>query len=448
MIWRAWDEETLKRLSYHGLWGLQLDVPDCPSLYDFAQSLHNDEGLRQQMIEEVQALASLTGVYGRVIRFFCWVFNWNNYRSNCYHLCAYYSWRLYEEGLNRLPTEENTVNDNLAVATTAARLATLLTGLIDPLFRCSLQAQVVINELFHFFRQEIDALMGNGDHALDIDLSPDVNQANTHFRVTRAMLEPLSCLGLSAEIDGLLAYSELSKAYKKSCLETHPDKPTGSHEAFVRIQTAYDSLKTLIEGVNDPLGLRAFTTAYFEQLNREREEVLAAFKQHISNLDQYIQNRDQHINNVDRYIDESKQYIDESKQYIDESKQYIDEAKEYVKRVEDLQKMIEEEKEESQKDRKILRDLERGIQLLIDNRKKTSGEALSDDDQSDRSVNDDEFIEDGSEQDDLESRSDQDGSWVSHNPHCLFSSDDKKQLVIEMESIESKEISVRSTAFK
>ena len=36
--------------------------------------------------------------------------------------------------------------------------------------------------------------------------------------------------------------SDIKKAYKALAASTHPDKPGGEHEAFIKVQTAYEVL--------------------------------------------------------------------------------------------------------------------------------------------------------------------------------------------------------------
>ena len=39
---------------------------------------------------------------------------------------------------------------------------------------------------------------------------------------------------------------QLKKAYRRLCLIHHPDKPTGSHEGFLKLSTSYERLCSLI----------------------------------------------------------------------------------------------------------------------------------------------------------------------------------------------------------
>lgn len=41
---------------------------------------------------------------------------------------------------------------------------------------------------------------------------------------------------------------ELRRAFRRRALETHPDRPTGSHEAFLRTRAAYDRALAWLEG--------------------------------------------------------------------------------------------------------------------------------------------------------------------------------------------------------
>lgn len=36
---------------------------------------------------------------------------------------------------------------------------------------------------------------------------------------------------------------DFKQVYRKMILETHPDKPLGSHEEFIKVQAAYDELR-------------------------------------------------------------------------------------------------------------------------------------------------------------------------------------------------------------
>lgn len=44
----------------------------------------------------------------------------------------------------------------------------------------------------------------------------------------------------------------LKSAYRKKAKETHPDKEGGTHEAFVKVKEAYDSLVHRLKCVNQP----------------------------------------------------------------------------------------------------------------------------------------------------------------------------------------------------
>ena len=67
---------------------------------------------------------------------------------------------------------------------------------------------------------------------------------NTATNVKMTRPEAYRLLDLGGRGGGALDEKAITKAYRKSARTTHPDKPGGSKDKFVKVLAAYEFLKT------------------------------------------------------------------------------------------------------------------------------------------------------------------------------------------------------------
>ena len=302
MAYLAFNKKILKRLSYHVIWGLRIDVAGARTLYKDVKHLRQHPEALALIVASQIAMMQYRGFLGFIVRALCWAFNWRQYRANYYKLQAYYSWSIYEKGQFMLTNDEQ-------------RHAAETGGF---LVRYTPFNGAVIHALGSGFRQAKDFL----GEAVDTIISPvswagqriisrvignrpldtvDLNIRKTHFLVTEAMCDKLHQLGIEAIAEQLISHEELKDAYKKTSLRVHPDKPEGSTEKFQQIKQVYDELVQLIKDASDPLGLRADIEQIFVEMDEKLDSLDYGFKLLRKQGQKYGEKVDAHAANVKRH---------------------------------------------------------------------------------------------------------------------------------------------------
>lgn len=63
---------------------------------------------------------------------------------------------------------------------------------------------------------------------------------------SKVNLNPFEVLGVSPNA----TQEEILAAYRTKAAQTHPDKPGGTNEAFIKIQAAYEAIERYMKGRN------------------------------------------------------------------------------------------------------------------------------------------------------------------------------------------------------
>ncbi len=338
MVYLALNRDNLSRLSYHFFWGLQVDELGATNLYQEASWYHYNPRDRQQMFANVQNMAQRKGFWGALVRAFCWVLNWNNYRFDYYNTQAYVSWQIYEHGIGMLSTAQKDTAENEGGFFVAGSLDNV--ALIDNfLNKGSRGVQISVQQI-------TTPLLWIEEHALSVLtddrtlVTHDFATVKTHFFVNEEMLDLLEVLEIYAEPDNAVAYDDLKAAYKACCLKTHPDKPHGNAADFIQVKNAYDTLLALIKNINDPFGIQDEIDAYLQKKDEELQKLRLLVKtaherkaKFDANFDKYMETSTRYLaisNQLNQRIDQYCKRADRQKQQIEENGRRIDKLFEQV----------------------------------------------------------------------------------------------------------------------
>ena len=221
--------KLLKRLSYHFLWGLQLDVEEAVDLYFWVRFLDEHEEERSLLIAQEEALLEYTGTWGSFVRGLYWIFNIAGYRENYYRLEAYRSWKLYEEVLEtvagaRLRRMEASGGFFVKAYVESKRIGVSWNNVTSWL------PDVVLN----LFQKE--------------KAFPEVlkKEEMTEFKISMGMLPHLIVLGLDLHVGAEYSVSELKRVYYQKSRKFHPDRG-GTEKDFVNMRSAYEGILEEVE---------------------------------------------------------------------------------------------------------------------------------------------------------------------------------------------------------
>ena len=295
MIYLAMGPKKLSRLSYHVIWGLRCDIPGVKTLHDEALHLQAHPEKLDRMKRETEAILLKQGLIGWLVRTFCWLFNWNQYRVNYYSLQGYFSLALYNKGIHMLSAS----TQHQAIAAEGFLVQGPLNrsffginvsnGLPNPVQYAS-NAYAWAGSHFMWAGSTIrQSIFGN--NALP---TTRLVEKQTHFSVSEAMLPHLSCLGLEVQVDQTVSIDDVRAAYHKAARRTHPDRDCnsqGKSEQFTQVQTSYTELSTLIQASfsshDDPFGLLAMLEEDKQKWDEKVEELRTAYKKRDENIAEY-----------------------------------------------------------------------------------------------------------------------------------------------------------------
>ena len=306
-MYLALSAKKLQCLTHHPLWGLQFNGSNARTLYDDALHLHAYPVLREQMIDNVAPILQRAGWFGWWARGFCWLFNWNQYRANYYALQAYFSWQIYEQGITMInQNEQSVIEETGGFLTTGTNLTNRLPTSIVWLGKEAWgTGQYVFSLLF-------------GNKPLKTVQFP---VSETGFEVNEAMISPLDSLGISASTGQIITFDALKSAYKASRLQAHPDKPSGNHERFILVTTAYEMLTELIRAIgnpNDPFGIWGGLKKYHDEQSETIQQLKADFKDIAEKVDRYVETVNQHVETVKQHSDRVDNMVQRTEHLADE----------------------------------------------------------------------------------------------------------------------------------
>lgn len=182
-----------------------------------------------------------------------------------------------------------------------------------------------------------------------------IENITSNFIVTTTMLPALATLGMDLTLNQTLTLDDVKHHYKQKARKLHPDrnKSTNAHAEFLELQSAYDTLKTLIQRQLDPLGLSAELTAYFNALDEELNELQQGYKDLGQTITRYNQNADQFIQGVnalnqqtEEVLQLASEYNNNVQRYNERADQYIAKAEQYIARVTQNSILVQENGEQ------------------------------------------------------------------------------------------------------
>lgn len=303
MHFLALNENSLKRLSVHFLWGLNADSSKEKNLYAHVLFLQSHPAQLEIIKNKVAHFESYCGFIGENIRAIFWLLNWDNYRVDYYILRGYYAWQLYKEEIMMFsPSEQEEINKIgafLAKESSNSQAQKMMRSVVKP---------------FKWVGNQVYKRLW-GKQALIITPSPD---SSPSFVIDLEMLPHLQTLGIIVEKNQMIANNILDSAYRKKALETHPDRNRGDRTQFDIVQNAYDTVKQMIAQRSDIFGWKAMLDQNMEEFHQQADELSADFKNISKDYKEIAQDykeiaQDYHDANkrMDRLIEELRQMIND-----------------------------------------------------------------------------------------------------------------------------------------
>lgn len=259
MRYIALSPDQLKRLRHHRWKGLGLSDEKDDALYQAALALQDNPKLRERLEHKLLQVLQKPGV----IRFILWLTNWNQYRSNFYHMHAYWSLQFHQRGLNMFSgnghegTSKGSTVRQIFWLTAASGSAVF--GALWPYVKTSST----------WFGDQATYYLGydgaNIPHLDDMQPQPSVPNEGEQLKVVEEIMPSLAILGINKKANELISFNEIKKAYYQLCLLTHPDKTQkDTKAAFIKVD---DAFKIIFEYVSN--GSSPHRTANNEQLARQ-----------------------------------------------------------------------------------------------------------------------------------------------------------------------------------
>ena len=300
MSYLALSKKHLSRISYHSIWGIQIDVSGRKSLYEEVTALHAQPDRLQLITNENNATSEriwfMRGIH--------WCFNINQYRTNYYLLQGYYSWQLYEQGLLQLTGSTKSETDDVG-GFILAKDSELVKKFDENLLnKIDLSANSV------WFYKKISTWFGKSLVAIGDGISRAINVFNpvTHFIATKKMLPYLTILGVNSKENNQISLAYIKDARKKCLLSSHPDHNNGvikSDLASVQqIKDAFDELLKLINSTCDSSCLLKERSELFQRMDRAQENLnkaKTAYDNYNKKVDHFQADANAFINHANQY---------------------------------------------------------------------------------------------------------------------------------------------------
>lgn len=229
-------QQELSRFRYHWFWGIRVAPAFGEDLGEVASALKRDEFRRKALEDSVERVAR----FPVVVRWLYWIFNIGNYRVNQYRLSSYWLLRLYEEEMMQAGIMQLYEASSIGFSRMAGGILSIpgsLTRSFEKLSQAirsgwSSQSRIVSSE----------SQTGAQDEVLS---QAALESGEARILVGVGMLNDLACLGIvEVSVGSWLTQKSLKEAYRKRCLEVHPDRPGGSHELSVAVNSAYERILT------------------------------------------------------------------------------------------------------------------------------------------------------------------------------------------------------------
>ena len=273
----ALQKKHLLRYSHHWFWGFRVDKPVKESLFDLATQLDSDAENRNKLEHQIETIGERTWL----VRALYWLFNYKQYRLHFYQLQAYIALKCYQQGSEMLGEEDKRkVELDGAFWTDSLRVVTQWT--VVPL------GTHVVRGFSWFYELAMPTLSAGIKYIkapweaappAEGAASPAPQSTTGNFNVQTEMLSSLEVLGIIKQPGASLSVTELKKAYRKRCLETHPDKAgEASREAFIAVQEAYEGILSLLEHDHAGSEREDEALANIAALRRDMAEIRADYR--------------------------------------------------------------------------------------------------------------------------------------------------------------------------
>ena len=380
MKYPALSEKQLSRFTYHWFWGLSVDQHDSQkTLYNEAVALQNNDRDVARLWEQMRDAYQLSWF----IHMLCWFFNINNYRVNYYKLHSYISLRIYKEEITGFSSaNQNEINQlggffvlNLLMTKFGRRLEPMLTSEEVSFFER--QSEILTQSLNPSLPTEIspfvmrDIKIGEDIKSQKTKCPYSLGTTNTHtdkephkfnfdkveqhlITVTAEMIGHFHVLELPKCVGESFTLKELSKAYKKSALRTHPDKTRCDNtDKFNAVTGAY---KQLIELGSAQITqefrrhLAEFKKLVKDALDRWRKiewqvyEYNSKAYKYIDGVDKIsVMSREprEDLNKLtDAFIDDVKAFLDGANAFLDDANAFLDGVNALMTEVHDVHEQV------------------------------------------------------------------------------------------------------------
>ena len=227
-------KQTLSQFRYHWFWGIRVAPAFGEDLGEVALGLKRDEIRRKALEDSVERVAR----FPVVVRWLYWIFNIGNYRVNQYRLSSYWLLRLYEEKMMRAGITQLYEASSIGFS----RVAGCILSIPGSLTRSFEKLSQAIRSGWSSQSRIVSSESQTGAQEVLSQAALEIGEAK--ILVDVGMLNDLACLGIEVSVGSWLTQKSLKEAYRKRCLEVHPDRPGGSHELSVAVNSAYERILT------------------------------------------------------------------------------------------------------------------------------------------------------------------------------------------------------------